>query len=176
MNSCRAPATAIRGRRDRHDPRARHRRRRNRPARRRPPPRCDARRDQAPARRCSSGRALRSQAPSCVWHGSKILCLKARSTWLSRHWPSTTSTPTSSETCSGVSPPPYVRAADFVLADVVAPELEEDAITPIDGVMDLPDRADDQLEWLREAGLDAELLWSDKDLAVMRATRPIRPG
>jgi hypothetical protein len=58
-----------------------------------------------------------------------------------------------------------------VLADVVVPELEEDAITPIDGVMDLPDRADDQLEWLREAGLEAQLLWSDKDLAVMRATR-----
>jgi tRNA (cmo5U34)-methyltransferase len=64
----------------------------------------------------------------------------------------------------------------FVLADVVVPELDEDAITPIDDVMDLPDRADDQLEWLHEAGLDAELLWSDKDLAVMRATRPMRPS
>jgi tRNA (cmo5U34)-methyltransferase len=64
----------------------------------------------------------------------------------------------------------------FVLADVVVPQLEEDAITPIDRVMDLPDRADDQLEWLREAGLDAELLWSDKDLAVMRARRPARPA
>jgi hypothetical protein len=63
-----------------------------------------------------------------------------------------------------------------VLADVVVPELEEEAITPIDRVMDLPDRADDQLEWLREAGLDAELLWSDKDLAVMRARRPARPA
>ena len=64
----------------------------------------------------------------------------------------------------------------FVLADVVVPEREEDAVTPIDWVMDLPDRADDQLNWLREAGLEAELLWSDKDLAVMRATRPPRPG
>jgi tRNA (cmo5U34)-methyltransferase len=60
----------------------------------------------------------------------------------------------------------------FVLADVVVPELEGDAITPIDRVMDLPHRANDQLEWLREAGLDAELLWSDKDLVVMRARRP----
>ena len=63
-----------------------------------------------------------------------------------------------------------------MLADVVVPELEEDAITPIDRVMDLPYGAGDQLEWLCEAGLDAELLWSNKDLAVMRATRPTRPG
>jgi tRNA (cmo5U34)-methyltransferase len=64
----------------------------------------------------------------------------------------------------------------FVLADVVVPEREEDVVTPIDGVMDLPDRVDDQLGWLQKAGLEAELLWLDKDLAVMRATRPPRPG
>jgi tRNA (cmo5U34)-methyltransferase len=64
----------------------------------------------------------------------------------------------------------------FVLADVVVPEREEDVVTPIDGVYDLPDRADDQLAWLREAGLDAELAWSYKDLAVIRATRPRRRG
>ena len=60
----------------------------------------------------------------------------------------------------------------FVLADVVVPEREEDVVTPIDGVYDLPDRVDDQLEWLRAAGLEAETVWSDKDLAVMRARRP----
>ena len=60
----------------------------------------------------------------------------------------------------------------FVLADVVVPENEEDVVTPIDWEYDLPDRADDQLRWLRDAGLDAELLWSYKDLAVLRATRP----
>jgi hypothetical protein len=38
-----------------------------------------------PARRCSSGRALRSQAPTCAWGGSKIRYLMGRSTWLSRH-------------------------------------------------------------------------------------------
>jgi tRNA (cmo5U34)-methyltransferase len=59
----------------------------------------------------------------------------------------------------------------FVLADVVVPEREEDVVTPIDWEYDLPDRADDQLEWLREAGLEAELLWSEKDLAVLRATK-----
>jgi tRNA (cmo5U34)-methyltransferase len=64
----------------------------------------------------------------------------------------------------------------FVLADVVVPEREEDVVTPIDGVYDLPDRVDDQLQWLRDAGLEPELAWSYKDLAVVRATRPPRPG
>jgi tRNA (cmo5U34)-methyltransferase len=64
----------------------------------------------------------------------------------------------------------------FVLADVVVPEDEADVVTPIDWEYDLPDRADDQLHWLREAGLEAEPVWSYKDLAVLRATRPPRPG
>ena len=64
----------------------------------------------------------------------------------------------------------------FVLADVIVPERPEDVVTPIDGVMDLPDRVDDQLEWLREAGLEAEPVWLNKDLAVLRATRPTRRG
>jgi tRNA (cmo5U34)-methyltransferase len=64
----------------------------------------------------------------------------------------------------------------FVLADVVVPEQEEDVVTPIDGVYDRPDRLDDQLAWLRAAGLAAETVWSYKDLAVIRATRPLRPG
>jgi len=59
----------------------------------------------------------------------------------------------------------------FVLADVVVPENDADVVTPIDGVYDLPDRIDDQLRWLRDAGFDAETAWSYKDLAVMRATR-----
>lgn len=64
---------------------------------------------------------------------------------------------------------------DFVLADVVVPERDEDVVTPIDWVMDLPDRLDDQLEWLRDAGFDAEPLWSYKDLALVRASRrPLR--
>jgi tRNA (cmo5U34)-methyltransferase len=59
----------------------------------------------------------------------------------------------------------------FVLADVVVPEREEDVVTPIDWEYDLPDRADDQLDWLREAGLEAETVWAYKDLAVLRATK-----
>jgi tRNA (cmo5U34)-methyltransferase len=64
----------------------------------------------------------------------------------------------------------------FVLADVVVPENEEDVVTPIDGVYDLPDRVDDQLAWLRDAGLEAETVWSYKDLAVIWAMRPQRTG
>jgi tRNA (cmo5U34)-methyltransferase len=64
----------------------------------------------------------------------------------------------------------------FVLADVVVPEDEQDVVTPIDWEYDLPDRVDDQLDWLRQAGLEAEAVWTEKDLAVIRATRPKPPG
>ena len=57
----------------------------------------------------------------------------------------------------------------FVLADVVVPDDPEDQQTPIDGVYDLPDRLDDQLEWLREAGFEPTPAWVHKDLAVVRA-------
>jgi len=59
----------------------------------------------------------------------------------------------------------------LVLADVVVPENDADVVTPIDGVYDTPDRLDDQLAWLHEADLDAETVWSYKDLAVVRARR-----
>jgi tRNA (cmo5U34)-methyltransferase len=59
----------------------------------------------------------------------------------------------------------------FVLADVVVPPDPADQQIEIDWVMDLPDRLDDQLEWLEEAGFDAEAAWTFKDLAVIRAER-----
>ena len=59
----------------------------------------------------------------------------------------------------------------FVLADVVVPENEADRQIEIDWVMDLPDRLDDQLEWLRQIGFDAWATWTYKDLAVVRADR-----
>jgi tRNA (cmo5U34)-methyltransferase len=61
----------------------------------------------------------------------------------------------------------------FVLADLVVPESDNDVVTPIDWVMDLPDRLDDQMKWLNAAGFSTEALWSFKDLAVIRAT-PLR--
>ena len=57
----------------------------------------------------------------------------------------------------------------FVLADVVVPEREEDAVTPTTPGYDRPDRLDDQLDWLRQAGFAAETTWAWKDLAVVRA-------
>ncbi len=58
----------------------------------------------------------------------------------------------------------------FVLGDVVVPARPEDAQIEIDWVVDLPDSAADQLEWLSEGGFGAELLWSYRDLAVLRGT------
>jgi tRNA (cmo5U34)-methyltransferase len=59
----------------------------------------------------------------------------------------------------------------FVLGDVVVPERAEDARIGIDWVVDLPDRVDDQLDWLREAGLTPTVVWAHADLAVVRADR-----
>ena len=58
----------------------------------------------------------------------------------------------------------------FVLGDVVVPERPEDAQIEIDWIVDLPDTVDDQLEWLSAAGFEPELVWSHRDLAVIRAT------
>lgn len=60
----------------------------------------------------------------------------------------------------------------FVLADVVIPERPEDATTPLEEGFDVPDRLDDQLAWLRGAGLEPEVTWSWKDVAVVAARRP----
>jgi tRNA (cmo5U34)-methyltransferase len=55
----------------------------------------------------------------------------------------------------------------FVLADVVVPDDPIDAITPLDEGFDLPGRADEQLQWMRDAKLTATLRWQHRDLAVM---------
>ena len=60
----------------------------------------------------------------------------------------------------------------FVLGDVVVPDRPEDAVVPLTPDFDLPDRADDQLAWLEAAGLDARLVWSERDLAVLAAEHP----
>lgn len=57
----------------------------------------------------------------------------------------------------------------FVLADVVVPEREDDVVTPTTPDFDRPDRLDDQLAWLAEAGFEANAAWTWKDLAVIRA-------
>jgi tRNA (cmo5U34)-methyltransferase len=64
----------------------------------------------------------------------------------------------------------------FVLADVVVPERPEDAVIDCTPGFDLPDTVPDQLEWLRAAGLEPYVTWARRDLAVLAATRPRRPG
>jgi tRNA (cmo5U34)-methyltransferase len=62
----------------------------------------------------------------------------------------------------------------FVMADVVMPSDPADVVTPIDdGVHDKPSSVDDQIAWLRSAGLRPEVRWSARDLVVMAAERPV---
>jgi tRNA (cmo5U34)-methyltransferase len=55
----------------------------------------------------------------------------------------------------------------FVLGDVVVPEDPADAITPLEPGFDLPSPVPDQLAWLRDAGLEPAVTWSERDLAVI---------
>jgi tRNA (cmo5U34)-methyltransferase len=57
----------------------------------------------------------------------------------------------------------------FVLADLIVPEDPADVRTEIDGVYDLPSSVAEQLRWLRDAGLEPEVTWLDRDLAVIAA-------
>lgn len=57
----------------------------------------------------------------------------------------------------------------FVLGDVVVPDDPADATIENEPGYDFPSPVGDQLGWLRRAGFDAEVFWSRRDLAVMRA-------
>ncbi|HVN50187.1 MAG TPA: class I SAM-dependent methyltransferase [Acidimicrobiales bacterium] len=57
----------------------------------------------------------------------------------------------------------------FVLADVVVPEDPTDAVTPLEAGYDQPSRVDEQLAWLRAAGLRPEVVWASRDLAIVVA-------
>jgi tRNA (cmo5U34)-methyltransferase len=59
----------------------------------------------------------------------------------------------------------------FVLGDVVVPEDPADAVVPLSDDYDRPSSVADQLAWLDEAGFDAAVVWSERDLAVLRADR-----
>src|SRR5262249_47015362 len=68
------------------------------------------------------------------------------------------------------------EGGSVVLGDVIVPEDPGDAQIEIDWVVDLPDRLDDQMEWLQDAGFEPEVRWSRRDLAVVRAKRLRRRG
>ena len=61
----------------------------------------------------------------------------------------------------------------FVLGDVIVPDDPADAITPLSPDFDLPSRADEQVGWLAEAGLDAAVVWAARDLAVIAARKGV---
>jgi tRNA threonylcarbamoyl adenosine modification protein (Sua5/YciO/YrdC/YwlC family) len=61
----------------------------------------------------------------------------------------------------------------FVLADVIVPADPDDQVTSLTPGFDRPDRLDDQLRWLGEAGFArARVSWSHRDLAVVLAEAP----
>ena len=61
-----------------------------------------------------------------------------------------------------------VPGGRFVLGDVV---LVEEQVTPLTPGFDLPDSVDNPLAWLREAGFDARVTWTCRDLAVSAGER-----
>jgi len=54
----------------------------------------------------------------------------------------------------------------FVLGDLVVPEDPADVVTEIDGVYDTPSTLAEQLRWLADCGLDPQVVWAQRDLAV----------
>jgi tRNA (cmo5U34)-methyltransferase len=59
----------------------------------------------------------------------------------------------------------------FVMGDVIVPDDASDAVTPIEPGVDLPDRLDDLVAWLGDAGFDAAVTWRWHDLVVVAADR-----
>jgi tRNA (cmo5U34)-methyltransferase len=57
----------------------------------------------------------------------------------------------------------------LVVGDVIVPTDPADAVTPIDNEYDTPSTVDDQVRWLRGAGLKASVAWLHRDLAVIVA-------
>jgi tRNA threonylcarbamoyl adenosine modification protein (Sua5/YciO/YrdC/YwlC family) len=64
-----------------------------------------------------------------------------------------------------------VPGGRFVLGDVVVPEDPTVPLSPQTPGFDQPSRVDEQLGWLAQAGFEARLVWSARDLAVIAATR-----
>jgi tRNA (cmo5U34)-methyltransferase len=72
----------------------------------------------------------------------------------------------------------FARVADvlapggrFTIGDVVVPADPADAVTPLSPDYDLPSTVADQLTWLADAGFEASVVWTARDLAVISARR-----
>ena len=64
----------------------------------------------------------------------------------------------------------------FVMCDVVTPIGDVEHPVPLEDGVDLPSSVDEQLSWLRSAGLRPEVVFAEGDLAVIAADRTRGPG
>ena len=60
----------------------------------------------------------------------------------------------------------------FVMGDVVIPDNPADALIENEDGYDFPSTIDDQMSWMNEAGFSPEVVWTCKDLAVLKAELP----
>lgn len=60
----------------------------------------------------------------------------------------------------------------FVMGDVVIPNDPADALIENEDGYDFPNTIDDLVSWMNEAGFSSEVVWTCKDLAVLRAEQP----
>lgn len=61
----------------------------------------------------------------------------------------------------------------FVMGDLVVPTRPDDAVTPYVPGVDLPETAEDLLEWLVAAGLSPRITWTWRDLVVISAAAAV---
>lgn len=59
----------------------------------------------------------------------------------------------------------------FVLGDVIVPDTPVSQPTPLDPSVDFPERLDDLVGWLKQAGFQSEVCWAEQDLVVVAASK-----
>jgi tRNA (cmo5U34)-methyltransferase len=59
----------------------------------------------------------------------------------------------------------------FVFGDVIVPDDPADAVTPISDDFDLPARVGELTDWLHAASLECEVVWTFRDLVVIKSSR-----
>ncbi|MEX5635864.1 class I SAM-dependent methyltransferase [Parafrankia sp. FMc2] len=64
----------------------------------------------------------------------------------------------------------------LVLGDVIVPADPRDAVTPVHAEHDRPSRLEEQVGWLRDAGLRPTVAWQHRDLVVIAADSIPQPG
>ncbi len=59
------------------------------------------------------------------------------------------------------------------MGDVVIPDDPSGAVAPLHPGCDKPSTTAEQVGWLRDAGLDVTVVWTQGDLAVLASDRPV---